>query len=280
MSSLKKTKNELKLSKSSEIENALNFNPKQSQNTNLENDNNSDDLNKSGSDIEINVTTYPLKITFIGNSNVGKSSIIKRYIENKFEENSIAATINASYHTKKIMVDAFSEADLNIWDTAGQERFRSTTKNYFHDSNGILIVFDLTDEKSFKDLDCWMEEVTDSAPEKCAKILVGNKTDLENKKITYENAKKYAENHNIQYQEVSAKSGINIELLFSKIGAECIKIIQEEQKNNEEGEESGKNEKGQRISALSGQFENNINNDKIFMPPKDDKYQKSKTACC
>ena len=280
MSSLKKTKNEIQLSKNSEIEKALNFNPKQSQNLNTENDNNSDELNKSGSDIEVNVTTYPLKITFVGNSNVGKSSIIKRYVDNKFEENSIEPTITAIFHTKKIMVDAFSEADLHIWDTAGQERFRSTTKNYFHDSKGILIVFDLTDEKSFKDLDSWMEEIKEAAPENCAKILVGNKSDLEGRKITSEDAKKYAENLNIQYQEVSAKSGINIEQLFDKIGIECIKIIQEEQKNNEEEEENGKKQNDQRTSSLSGQFESNINNDKIFIPQKDDKSQKSKTACC
>ena len=107
-----------------------------------------DDLNKSGSDMEVNSSVVPVKITIVGNSYVGKTSIIKRYIENKFEELSTKATINATFQAKKLKIDPFTVADLQIWDTAGQELYRSMTRNYLHDSKGILIVFDLTDEKS------------------------------------------------------------------------------------------------------------------------------------
>ena len=88
----------------------------------IDNENNENisenEANKSGSDIEIDIKTFPLKITMIGNASVGKTSIIKRYLENKFGLNSTEATINALFHSKKIKVDPFTEADLQIWDTA------------------------------------------------------------------------------------------------------------------------------------------------------------------
>ena len=241
------------------LQNQRDINKKDFDIDNENNENNSDDeANKSGSDIEIDIKTFPLKITMIGNASVGKTSIIKRYLENKFELNSTEATINALFHSKKIKVDPFTEADLQIWDTAGQERYRSMTKNYLLNANGIFIVFDLCDEKSFNDLDSWLEDIKDTIDENnVIKILVGNKSDLSDIKITNENASKYAKEHDMKYLSVSAKDGVNIESLFEIMGNDCIRRIQDEQKRNEE--EGALNENGQRITGLSGQFENNIN---------------------
>ena len=250
---------------------------KRSHNTNVEEPLDDDENNKSGSYIEVNTTTIPLKITMIGNSYVGKTSIIKRYLHNQFEKESTSPTINAAFHIKKIKIDPYTFADLKIWDTAGQEKYRSLTKNYLNGSNGILVVFDLTSKKSFDDLNSWMDEIKNTIDiNKVEIILVGNKSDLPNQKIDKKEASKFAKDNNMEYQIVSAKDGLNIESLFEKIGNDCVKIIQEEQKT-EEMEKKNINDNGQRISNLSGQFENNINNEKLVINEnKDNKSQK----CC
>ena len=217
------------------------------------NKNTSDDEdNNSGSDIEVDIKKYPLKITMVGNSSVGKTSIINRYFENKFDLNSTEPTINAFFHCKNIKIDPFTEAQMQIWDTAGQEKYRSLTKNYLLNANGILIVFDLSDEKSFNDLDSWIEEINNIIDEKkVVIILVGNKSDLPDQKIDNDKALTYAKKYNMKYLSVSAKEGINIDYLFEIIGSDCIRKIQEEP-NNEEEDLAKKNN---RISTLSGQFE-------------------------
>ena len=260
-------KKKLLESKNSAFEPAV----KKSTNTNFEE--NDDDLNKSGSEMEVNTTTYSIKITILGSSSVGKTSIIKRYIENKFDETSTGATIVGTFHVKRIKIDPFTEANLQIWDTAGQELYRSLAKNYLHDSKGVLVVFDLTNEKSFEELDSWLEDINNTVSENVPKILVGNKSDLQEKVISDEKASKYAEEHKMKYQIVSAKSGINIELLFETVGNECVKAIQDEQKELEEEEE---NENKGRPTGLSGQFETNVNNEKVLLSQNNEETEEKK----
>ena len=230
--------------------------PKEDQN----NDEDSDD-NKSDSDIQCNVTTIDLKIILVGNSSVGKTSIIHKFIDRNFEEQ-ITATVSTTFKAKKIKIDPFTEANLKIWDTAGQERYRSLTANYIRGSNGVLVVFDLANKGSFEELDKWMEIIRDVIAEnKIEKILVGNKTDLpeEEKVISDEMATKYADEHNMKYFSVSAKEGINIDLLFEQLGNDCIKNLQEQEKEENKNEE--------RLSALSGQFKNEVN-EKVILEEK------------
>jgi small GTP-binding protein len=230
--------------------------PKEDQN----NDEDSDD-NKSDSDIQCNVTTIDLKIILVGNSSVGKTSIIHKFIDRNFEEQ-ITETVSTTFKAKKIKIDPFTEANLKIWDTAGQERYRSLTANYIRGSNGVLVVFDLANKGSFEELDKWMEIIRDVIAEnKIEKILVGNKTDLpeEEKVISDEMATKYADEHNMKYFSVSAKEGINIDLLFEQLGNDCIKNLQEQEKEENKNEE--------RLSALSGQFKNEVN-EKVILEEK------------
>ena len=215
------------------------------------NDEDSDD-NKSDSDLECNVTTIDLKITIVGNSSVGKTSIIHKFIDRNFDQK-ITATVSGSFKSKKIKIDPFTVANLRIWDTAGQERYRSLTSNYLRGSNGILVVFDLANKNSFEELDKWMEIIRDVIAEnKIEKILVGNKSDLpeEEKEISNEMATKYAEEHNMKYFSVSAKEGLNIDLLFEQLGNDCIKNLQEQENEKEENKNK---------ERLSGQFKNDIN---------------------
>jgi len=194
-----------------------------------------DNINKSNSDIEVNTTTYPLKICFVGNSNVGKTSIIRRFINNKFDEEKIASTISVNFENKKLKIDPFTELSMQIWDTAGQERFRSLTASYLRESNGIFIVFDLSDKKSFDDLISWFEEInkTEINQKNCVKIVIGNKLDSKDKEVDNDTAKKLAEENGMKYLPVSAKDGINIVSMFEIMGEACLKIIQKEENNDD-----------------------------------------------
>ena len=211
-----------------------------------------DENNKSGSDIETQTNTYPLKISMVGNSSVGKTSIAKRYFENTFI-NTTEASVNAMYYNKKIKIDAFTEAELQVWDTMGQEKYRSLTRNYLINANGILVVFDLSDEKSFNDLNFWIEEINNVVEDKnVVKILVGNKSDIPEKKIENQKVLDYANEHNMKYLSVSAKDGVNIEYLFEVIGVDCVKKIKNEQKRIEEEElNKNNNEESHNLSAIS-----------------------------
>ena len=192
--------------------------------------------NKSNSDIEVNVITYKIKIVFTGDPSVGKTSIIRRFCENKFDEIGPMSTVMVGYNNKKLKIDPYTEVEMKIWDTAGQEKYRSMTRGYLRDSNGIFIVFDLSKKKSFDSLKSWLDEINNADISKnCVKILIGNKSDFKEKEVDENTAKKFAEENNMKFLSVSAKKGINIESMFEIMGDSCAKVLQEEgnlSKNN------------------------------------------------
>ena len=204
-----------------------------SQNTNIiVNKEEDENLNKSDSDIEVNITTYPLKICFVGNSNVGKTSIILRFVKDKFDAEKITTTLTGAYENKKLKIDTFTELNMQIWDTAGQERFRSLTSGFLRGSDGVFLVFDLSDSQSFEDLNSWLDEIKNSdIKTTCVKMLIGNKLDVKKREIDDETAQKFAEEKGMKYMSVSAKDGINILSMFETIGNSCLKAIQEDDDN-------------------------------------------------
>ena len=210
-----------------------------------------EDKNISSSFVELNVTTYPLKLTLIGNSNVGKTSIIKRFTTNKYDGDKTMSTISVNCQDKKLKIDPFTELCMQIWDTAGQERFRAIARGYLRESNGIFVVFDLSDESSFDDLNLWMKEIDNSDIDKkiCVKMLIGNKLDADNKVIDDETAKKFAEENNMKYLSVSAKDGVNIITMFEMMGDACVKAIQKNEKDDIE--ENNDNKSSIQKSELS-----------------------------
>jgi len=156
---------------------------------------------------------YLFKVLLLGDTDVGKSSLILRYTEETFNSK-LVNSIGVDFKMKKKEIDG-KIIKVQIWDTAGHERFRSITYSYYRGANAIIIVFDITDKKSFLSITEWLKQIEKHAKENVFKFLVGNKSDLsEERKVTYEEAKEYADEHDLPYIETSAKEGININELF------------------------------------------------------------------
>jgi Ras-related protein Rab-1A len=157
------------------------------------------------------------KTVIIGNSGVGKSAILVRFVENQFSEHYLA-TIGVDFRFKTIQVDG-KNVKFQIWDTAGQERFRTITSAYYRGSQGILLVFDLTDPLSFENI-CkfWMNEVETYAEKDAIFFLIGNKSDLnDQRQVPQDKIKEFCELKNLTYMECSAKEGEKIKEIFVEL---------------------------------------------------------------
>lgn len=164
---------------------------------------------------------YLYKILLIGNSSVGKSSIFNRYVDNCYSDLSVS-TIGVDFKIKTLKINN-KIIKLQIWDTNGQERFKAITNSYYRNSHGIIVVFDITDRKSFTGLRNWLNDA-DRYSENTCKILVGNKSDLnDNREVTYEEAKEFADAKELIYIEVSAKKTINIDSIFERLTTDLVK---------------------------------------------------------
>ena len=156
-----------------------------------------------------------LKILLIGDSFVGKTSLLLKYCDGQFPEAHMA-TIGVEFKDKIINVGKW-KVRLQIWDTSGQERFRSITQNFYRNADGILFVYDVTNRESFSHIKDWLmdSQVEDSD---IKRILVGNKIDLEDKRaIDAEKMNTFAESKKMKCFETSAKSGENVENIFKEI---------------------------------------------------------------
>ena len=172
----------------------------------------------------------------LGDTLVGKSSIVLRFSDNRFDDNQLA-TIGIDYKTKYIKVKDASVKVL-LWDTAGQEKFRNIARQYYKGANGVLLIYDVCDRKSYERIGFWMDELKQNNEiEQLYIILVGNKIDLEEKRVvTREEAEKYAEDNNINYLEVSAKTGEGILDLFNEVTKGTMDKVFNDQDNNEDKE--------------------------------------------
>ena len=155
-----------------------------------------------------------LKILLLGDSGVGKTCLMIKFTDKKFNENN-CSTIGLEIKNKIIQIDN-KQIKLHILDTAGQEKYRSIAKNVIRNADGIIFVFDLSDKDSFKHIKDWLI-TADEVNNNFQKILVGNKLDLPNREIEKEIAEKYSKNHGMNYFETSAKDSINVELIFKEI---------------------------------------------------------------
>ncbi|XP_045145012.1 ras-related protein Rab-31 isoform X1 [Echinops telfairi] len=157
-----------------------------------------------------------LKVCLLGDTGVGKSSIVCRFVQDHFDHN-ISPTIGASFMTKTVPCGNELHKFL-IWDTAGQERFHSLAPMYYRGSAAAVIVYDITKQDSFHTLKKWVKELKEHGPENIVMAIAGNKCDLSDiREVPLKDAKEYAEFIGAIVVETSAKNAINIEELFQGI---------------------------------------------------------------
>ena len=162
-----------------------------------------------------------IKILIIGDSRVGKTSLLLKYVEKLFPEEHIS-TIGVEYKEKNIIKDDFN-IKLQIWDTAGQERFRSITKNIYKNTNCVLFVYDITNMESFKNVKHWIKD-TENIDKDIKGIIIGNKTDLEKERvISKKDLDEIGNKYKMAVLETSAKNGKNVNECFELLVDELFK---------------------------------------------------------
>uniref|UniRef100_A0A914WYL8 Ras-related protein Rab-21 n=1 Tax=Plectus sambesii TaxID=2011161 RepID=A0A914WYL8_9BILA len=185
------------------------------------------------------------KVVLLGEGAVGKTSLVLRYVENKFNPKHLS-TLQASFMTKKLNV-AGTRVELNIWDTAGQERFHALGPIYYRDSQGALLVYDITDEDSFFKVKNWVKELRRMLGETVVLIIVGNKTDLnKDRRVALNTAMEYASSVNAVHFECSAKTNVGIEEIFLDLTKRMI----ERAKSSESGNKSSASGPGRNRNIL------------------------------
>jgi len=167
---------------------------------------------------------YLIKLLLIGDSGVGKSCLLLRFSDDSFTP-SFITTIGIDFKIRTIDLEG-KRIKLQIWDTAGQERFRTITTAYYRGAMGILLVYDVTDEKSFNNIRNWIRNIEQHATESVNKILIGNKCDMHEKKVVDSaRGKALADEYGIKFLETSAKNSINVEEAFITLAKDIKKRI-------------------------------------------------------
>ena len=166
-------------------------------------------------------TLLTLKLLIIGDSRVGKTSLLLNYVEKIFPEAHIS-TLGVEYKEKEIIKDNYI-IRLQIWDTAGEERFRSITKSIYRNANGILFVCDITNRESFKNIKNWIKDA-DNVDKDIKGIIIGNKIDLDNERVvSVEDLEEIGKKYNMPFIEASAKTGMNVNKCFEVLIDELFK---------------------------------------------------------
>ena len=230
-----------------------------------------------------------LKIITLGNSSVGKTSIIKQYTNKTFEADLIN-TIGIDLKMHDTIIENIP-IKVKIWDTAGQERFRSLQKQYYNQVDGILFVFDITNRESFNIIPVWLEKVKENSNEGVIGILLGNKSDLDDmREISFQEGKKLGDDFNFKYFEISAFNGNHVDeainsLLYDiMINKGLINKNKEKDDltNNYENIKKGSNNIDEDNKDINDKIEKNENkiNRNSFKLKEENTKEKPKNSCC
>merc|ERR1711973_587890 len=161
-------------------------------------------------------TSVNFKVVLLGEGCVGKSSIVLRYVEDKFNSSHLS-TMQAAFMMKKLQIND-TRVNLAIWDTAGQERFHALGPIYYRDAQGAVLVYDITDEDSFQKVKVWVKELRRMVGPEINLIIAGNKIDLERKRtVNQEMAETFAASVNAVHIQTSAKKNEGIDNLFETL---------------------------------------------------------------
>ncbi|XP_015235204.1 ras-related protein Rab-6A isoform X2 [Cyprinodon tularosa] len=173
------------------------------------------------------------KLVFLGEQSVGKTSLITRFMYDSFD-NTYQATIGIDFLSKTMYLEDRT-IRLQLWDTAGQERFRSLIPSYIRDSAAAVVVYDITNVNSFQQTTKWIDDVRTERGSDVIIMLVGNKTDLADKRqITTEEGEQRAKEMNVLFIETSAKTGYNVKQLFRRVAAALPGMDATQDKNRED----------------------------------------------
>lgn len=153
------------------------------------------------------------KFVIVGDSGVGKTNINMRFVSNAFIQD-VLSTIGVEFFTKNVTLNG-KKYKLQLWDTAGQERFRAISRSLYHGARGVFLVYDITDKKTFENLELWLNELRIHIYSSAPIFLIGNKCDLEHMRSVSKNeALEFAKKHNLSFLETSAADKTNIDKIF------------------------------------------------------------------
>lgn len=169
---------------------------------------------------------FNLKIILLGNVAVGKTAIIRRFIEDDYSSEYFC-TLGIDFRIKSMIIDDRVAVDLKVWDTCGEEKYRTITRQYYRDAAGILLVFDLNCMDSFEKLKDWMKDIKLYAPKNIQIVLLGNKNDLPEREVNQNMIDKFLKDHKgISYLETSALSGYGVDEAFKTVSINVIKSLE------------------------------------------------------
>ena len=172
-----------------------------------------------------------VSILTLGETQVGKTSLILRFIDRVFYYDT-KTTIGVDFKVKRINL-LNKNVLVKIWDSAGQERFKTVTRQYYKNAEGVMLIYDVTSQKSFSMIEEWFKSIIENKREGAQVILIGNKKDMVNRVISAEQGESLAKKFEIKYYETSALSGENVDQVFEELAENILKI-----KLNTEEEES------------------------------------------
>ena len=171
-------------------------------------------------------TDITIKLLLIGNAYVGKTLMVQKFIDNSFSKKTIS-TIGVELQSKVIDING-KKVKYLIWDTAGEERLKTLTYSYYRGCNVILIIFDVTDRNSFSKIDNWMECIDKFAKKNVLKLLVGNKIDLDDKRVvSRDEGKQIAQKYRLKYYEISALKIENLYEMLEDAAKEFVEIYEQ-----------------------------------------------------
>ena len=151
-----------------------------------------------------------LTLITLGNSSVGKTSFIRRYV-NDISDDNYQPTIGIDFFSKTIQLETGEELKLLFYDTAGQEKYKSISFNLIKNADGIFLMYDVSEQRSFNEINGWIESIKEAKGDNFPIILIGNKCDLEQRVISKEEGEKFAKEQGFSFMETSCKEGINVE---------------------------------------------------------------------
>jgi len=202
---------------------------------------------------------YQFRLILIGDSTVGKSSLLRYFTDGKFAE-LCDPTVGVDFFARLVEVRPGTRVKLQLWDTAGQERFRSITRSYYRHSVGVIVVYDITNRASFEHASDWIQEAQlHIDPFRAVYIIVGHKTDLDSEReVSFREGKQLANSYDVHFLETSAKTGQNVEETFTVVAKEIYDLIEEGELGPEEGWDGIKDGFGRRKTVAGSKMKSGL----------------------